>query len=159
MRMPQCCGALFGRVVRLNRRLYGLKLASRSWHSHLVHRLKSVGYEQRLADEYFFRLVEAGPISVIAVVHVDDIIVVGRKDKRDRFCEDLNHLVPIHNLGELRRYAGCHYSRDKVTGLLTTSHKCFTEKTDKQFGLIAGKNTPLSTDAVFEEFDDEPDGD
>ena len=136
-----------------------MKQTSRSWHSHLVIRLKSLGFELSLADACVFRLVEAASVSIIAVVHVDDIFAVGRKERCDRFCEDLSHLVPINNLGELRWYAGCYYSRDKVTGLLTTSHKCFTEKTDKQFGLIAGKNTPLSTDAVFEEFDDEPDGD
>ena len=87
-------------------------------------------------------------------VHVDDIFAVGRKERCDWFCEDFNHLVPINNLGELRWYAGCHYSRDKVT----ISQKSFTEKTVKQFGVTTGRNTPLSTDAFLEEFDeDEPD--
>lgn len=36
MRMLQGCGVLIGRVVRLNRSLYGLKHASRTWHSNLV---------------------------------------------------------------------------------------------------------------------------
>ena len=55
MRMPQGCGALSGRVVRLNRSLYGLKQASRSWHSHLLVRLKSLGFEQSLAGACVFR--------------------------------------------------------------------------------------------------------
>ena len=159
MRMPKGCGALSGKVVRLNRSLYGLKQASRSWHKHLVTRLKSLGFEQNLADACVFRLIEAGSVSVIAVVHVDDIFAVGRKERCDRFCEDLGNLVPINNLGELRWYAGCHYSRDRVAGLLTISQKSFTEKTVKQFGVTAGRNTPLSTDVFLEEFDeDEPDG-
>ena len=75
------------------------------------------------------------------------------------FARTYNHLVPINNLGKLRRYAGCCYFRDKVTGLLTLSQNSFTEKTVKQFGVNAGRNTPLSTDAFVEEFDeDEPDG-
>ena len=40
MRMPQGCGALSGKVVRLNRSLYDLKQASRSWH-------KSPGYPSK----------------------------------------------------------------------------------------------------------------
>ena len=127
MRMPKGCGALSGKVVRLNRSLYGLKQASRSWHSHPVIRLKSLGFEQSLADACVFRLIEAGSVSIIAMVHVDDIFAVGRKERCDRFCEHLNHLVPINNLGELRWYAGCHYSRDKVAGLLTTS-QCLSRK-------------------------------
>ena len=32
---------------------------------------------------------------IITVVHVDDVRAVGRKERCDRFCEDLNRLVPI----------------------------------------------------------------
>ena len=93
------------------------------------------------------------------MVHVDDIFAVGRKERYDRFCEDLNHLIPINNHGELRWYAGCHYSRDTVACLLTISEKSFAEKTVKQFGVTAGTNTPLLTDAFLEEFgEDEPAG-
>ena len=54
--------------------VYGLKPASRCWQRLLVARLKSLGFEQSLADPCVFRLIEAGSASVIAVVHVDDII-------------------------------------------------------------------------------------
>ena len=74
MRMPPGCGALSGKVVRLSRSLYGLKQASRCLHNHLVIRLKSLGFEQSLADACGFRLIEAGSVSIIAVVHVDDIL-------------------------------------------------------------------------------------
>ena len=35
MRLPQGCGKMPGKIVRLNRSLYDLKQASRSWHNHL----------------------------------------------------------------------------------------------------------------------------
>ena len=160
MRMPLGCGDLGGSVLRLNRNLYGLKQASRSWHRHLVTRLKSVRFEQSLADPRIFRLTEAGSVSIIAVVRIDDNFAVGRKERCDRFCEDLNRLVPIINLTELRWYAGCHYSRDKIAGLLPISHKSFAEKTVKQFGVTAGRNTLLWPDVFLEVFDkEEPTGD
>ena len=99
MLMPQGCGALIDRVVRLNRSLYGLKQASRSWHSHLVTCQKTLGSEQSLANECVFRLIEAGPVPIVAVVHVGDIFAVGYKER----CEDSNRLVKfpsiINNLG------------------------------------------------------------
>ena len=93
------------------------------------------------------------------MVRVDDIFAVDRKERCDRFCEDLNHLVPINNLGELRWYAGCQYSRDKVACLVTISQVSSTEKTVNQFGVTAGRNSLLSTDVFLGEFDaNEPDG-
>ena len=94
--------------------MYSLKQASRSWHEHLVTHLKSLGFEQSLADPYGFRLIEAGSVSVNAEAHVDDKGAAGRKEGRDWFSEELDHLVPIIDLGELRWHAGCRYSRGKV---------------------------------------------
>ena len=42
MRLPRGCGEMSGKVVRLNRSLYGLKQASRSWHNHLLSHMKSL---------------------------------------------------------------------------------------------------------------------
>ena len=121
MRLSWGCGEMSGKVVRLNRSLYGLKQASRSWHIHLLSHMKSLGVKQSLADACVMRLVESGTASTVIVVHVDDIFTVWRKARCDKFREDFNRLVPINNLGELRWYAGCRYSRDWGTGTLTIS--------------------------------------
>ena len=103
--------------------------------------------------------IEAGSVFILAVVRVNVIFAVGRKERCERFCEDSNHLVHINNVGELRWYAGCHHSRDKAAGLLTISQMSFTEKTVNQFGATAARNTPPSTDVFLEAFDEnEPDG-
>ena len=54
LRLPQGCGKMSGRVVRLNRSLYGLRQESRTWHNHLIVRMKSLGFEQCLADACVF---------------------------------------------------------------------------------------------------------
>ena len=125
-RLPKGCRAVFGKVVRLNRSPYCLQQRSRSWHKNLVTHLKSLGFEQNLADPWVFRLIRS--VSVIAVVRVNDFYAVGRKERCDRFCKDLGNVVPIINLGERQCCTGCHYSRDKVAGLLVISQKCLTQK-------------------------------
>ena len=45
LRLPKGCGDLSGKVVRLNKSLYGLKQASRTWHAHLTTCLKRLGFE------------------------------------------------------------------------------------------------------------------
>ena len=108
LRLPKGCGHLSGKIVRLNKSLYGLKQAFRSWHAHLTTCLKTIGFQQCLADACVFRLVEEGRVAIIAVVHVDDIFAVGLKSRSDVFRDDLNRMVPVKNLSELRWYAGRH---------------------------------------------------
>ena len=60
MRLPHGWWDLSGKVVRLNRSLYGLKQALRSWHGHLITHMNSLGFERCLADPCVFRLVENG---------------------------------------------------------------------------------------------------
>ena len=109
MRLPPGCGEMPGKIIKLNRSLYGLKQASRSWHNHPITHTKSLGFVQSLADAYVLRLVQSGSVSIVTVVHVDDIFAVKLEARCDQFCEDLNRLVPINNLGELRWCAGCRF--------------------------------------------------
>ena len=56
VRLPQNCGDLSGKVLRLVRSLYGLKQASRTWHKKLVSVMKLLGFEQCAADTCVMRL-------------------------------------------------------------------------------------------------------
>ena len=85
LRLPRGWGRLSGKIVRLKKSLYGLKQASRSWHAHLTTCLKTIGFQQYLADACVFRLVEEGRVAIIAFVHVDDIFSVGLKSRCDVF--------------------------------------------------------------------------
>ena len=100
-----------------------LEQASRSWHNHLLAHMKSLRFEQSPADACVMRLIESGSVSIVTVVHLDDNFAAGLKARCDQFCEDLNRLVPISNLDELRWYAGsffeglgCWYFDDFAAG-------------------------------------------
>ena len=64
-------------------------------------------------------------MAITAVVHVDDIFAVGQKERCDRLCVDLNRTIPVKNLGDLKWYGGCRYSRDRKMGTLTISQQSF----------------------------------
>ena len=106
MRLPEGCGELSGKMIKLNKSIYGLRQASRQWYAMLKKCLLALGFEQRLADSCVFRLIRGG-IVLILVVHVDGIFAVGKKERCDQFGEDLNKMVPVKNLGELKWYSGC----------------------------------------------------
>ena len=75
----------------------------------------------------------------------------------------LRRLEPLsadYNLGELRWYAGCQYSRDWDAGTLTILQQAFAENTALKFGVNAGRRNPLGKSLKLEEFDaTEPEGD
>ena len=107
-----------GKAVRLNKSLYGLNQASRRCCAHLTACLKKIDFEQCMTGVYIFRLIEDGRGVITAVVHVDDMFAVRQKESCDRLCVDLTRTIPVKNLGELKWYGGCRYSKDRERGTL-----------------------------------------
>lgn len=102
MQLPDGCGSLLRKMVKLSRSLYGLRQAPRKWYAMLNKCLLALGFEQCLADSCVFCLIEGGKVVMLLVVHVDDIFAVGEKDRCEKFGEDLNKFVPVKSLGELK---------------------------------------------------------
>ena len=120
--------------------------------------LKRLGFESCAADACVMRLIEHNVVVMVLVVHVDDIFSIGLKSRCDKFGVDLNRYVPITNLGELRWYAGCRFSRDAVLGTVTMSQQAVAEKIVAKFGVTQNKETPMVVGLKLEQFDaDEPD--
>ena len=153
-RLPKGYGDLSGKVVRLNKSLYGLKQASRIWHAHLTTCLKIPGFEQCMTDVCVFRLIEDGGVAITAVVHVDDVFAVEQKERCDRLCVDLNQT------SDLKWYGGCRYSRDRKRGNLTISQQSFAEELVKKFLVTSVQSVPLKVGVQLEEFsaEDGPQG-
>ena len=96
----------------------------------------------------------------MVVVHVDDILLAGKKDRCDRLYSDLKLMVPINNLGELSWYTGCSLKRDRSHVLPTISQQAFIEMMLDQFGTHTTSSTPACTSARLNEFNaNEPEGD
>ena len=153
LRLPKGCGDLSGKVIRLNKRLYGLNQASRTWHAHLTKCLKRLGFEQCMTGVCVFRLIEDhGRVAITAVVHVDDIFAVGQKERCDRLCVDLNQTIPVKKLGDLKWYGGCRYPRDRKRGSLTKSQQSFAEEWVKKFRVTSVQSVPPEVGVKLEDF-------
>ena len=73
LRLPPCCESVSGKVMLLNKALYGLKRSGREWYQLLSSTLVECGFEQCLVDPCVFRLMSAGDVVAIMIFHVDDI--------------------------------------------------------------------------------------
>ena len=70
------------------------------------------------------------------VVHVDDIFAAGEKARCDQFGRDLDRMVPVKNLGELRWYSRCSNEGDWETGALKISEQAFAEQLAYEYGRV-----------------------
>ena len=61
-------------VCRLNKSLYGVKQASRTWFSKFSHVIKSAGFWQSKAIYYLFRRHDNSPFTAL-LIYVDDILL------------------------------------------------------------------------------------
>ena len=93
-------------------------------------------------------------MTITAVVHVDDIFEVGRKERCNILCADLNRAIAVKTLGELKWYGECSYSRDRKRGTLTISQQSFTEELVKKFDVTFIQNVPLLVELRLEGFDE-----
>ena len=141
--LPKGCGKLSGKIMRLNKRLYELKQASRTWHAHLTTCLQILGFEQCMTDVCVFHLIEDRRMAIIAIVHVDDTFAAGQKERCDRLCVDLNRVIPVKSLGELKWYGGYRYSRDREKSTPTISQHSFAEDFVKKIRVTSVQSVPL----------------
>ena len=85
------------------------------------------------------------------VVHVD-IFAVAKRERCDLLGRDLNQLVPVETLGELRWYLGYFYARDCKKGVLMVSQQTFAEQLANGYRVEYGRSVsmPVATRlAVF----------
>ena len=68
-------------------------------------------------------------------------------------CVDLNRTIPVKNLGELKWYGGCRYSRDREKGTLTIFQQSFVEELVKKFRVTSVRSVPLRVEVKLEKFD------
>ena len=72
-----------GKVVKLNKSVYGLNQVGRSWAMHLGDVIvRKIGMEQCKADPCVFRLIRDGIVVIIVCVHVDDITISEKSLRR-----------------------------------------------------------------------------
>ena len=87
MKLPDGCGDKSGKVVKLNKSVYGLKQAGRRWAIHLGGVIvRKIGMEQCKADPCVFRLIKDGVVVMTVCVHVDDITVAEEPEACNFLC-------------------------------------------------------------------------
>jgi len=153
MKMPEGIPNPHHKVCKLQKSLYGLKQASRQWHSKLADFLKNQGYTQSKNDYSLFLHSSSQHLTIVAV-YVDDIFVTGFDATAIQLLKHNPHAaIGIKDLGLLHYFLGFEISH--VPDGITLTQRKFTLDLLKQSGFLDAKPTatplPLNCKLVPDE--------
>lgn len=115
-----------GKVLRLNKALYGLRRSPILWQRKFSGELKKLGFEEVPQEPCI--VLRNG---VICFFFVDDIVFAYKKDRKDEILEvvrQLSKTFTIEILGESRWFLGMHIIRSRATKSMWLSQKAYIEK-------------------------------
>ncbi|CAB1096750.1 unnamed protein product [Ectocarpus sp. CCAP 1310/34] len=136
--------SMAGKVVRLDKSLYGLRQASRTIHKGLVSDLKRIGFEQSLSDLCVLRFMMGDEVLGMIAIHVDDILHAGIERLAKMVVEALGDSLPTKNLGEVRYFLGCAFVRDREAGTIEMSQESYIRSVLERFNVCRTSSIPAS---------------
>ena len=101
--------------------------------------------EQCRADPCVYRKIVDEVVGLILVVHVDDILVSGKKEASDELHYTPNKNFPTENLGELKWHLECAVERDWQQGSVTIKQPATIDTLTNRLNVTAQYDTPAFT--------------
>ncbi|KAI8435899.1 hypothetical protein MSG28_004091 [Choristoneura fumiferana] len=135
-----------GKVLKLQRSLYGLREAPKCWNDRFHNYIVTQGFEQ---SKYDFCLYYKA--NVWLLIWVDDILITGKTTEIKKTIEKLKEEFKIRDLGEVREYLGIEIKREHDK--LKISQTKLIEKVLEKFGMTdcKGTQTPMEQGTPIKE--------
>jgi len=130
-------------VCKLNRSLYSIKQAPRSWHTLLSSCHISYGFCQSKTDPSLYTLIHDGHLFTLAVF-VGDCLLIGNKCKFLKvFQHDFSSRFKVEDIGPAIWILGCSIHRNRSRGTLHLVQTQYIKDALQEFGM--SDCTPMST--------------
>ncbi|GJW42392.1 retrotransposon protein, putative, ty1-copia subclass [Tanacetum coccineum] len=128
-----------GRVCKLQRSIYGLKQASRSWNKRFDEEIKKYGFTQNPDEPCVYKRA-SGSIIVFLILYVDDILLMGNNIPMLQDVKSwLGKCFAMKDLGEAAYILGIKIYRDRSRRLIGLSQNAYIDKILKRFKMDTSK--------------------
>ncbi|GJS55874.1 retrotransposon protein, putative, ty1-copia subclass [Tanacetum coccineum] len=128
-----------GRVCKLQRSIYGLKQASRSWNKRFDKKIKKYGFTQNPNEPCIYKRA-GGSIIVFLIIYVDDILLMGNNIPMLQDVKSwLGKCFSMKDLGEATYILGIKIYRDRSRRLIGLSQNAYIDKILKRFKMDTSK--------------------
>jgi transposase InsO family protein len=142
------CGGL---ACRLNKSLYGLKQAGRTWNKRIDSALRSLHFQPIHADPCVYAYRRESVILIISL-YVDDLLLASSSlVELNKVKAELSSCFEMEDLGEARFILGIQITRDCAARTLTICQSAYTLDVLKRFNMqdCEPVSTPMTLDKLF----------
>ncbi len=139
------------KVCKLQRSIYGLKQASRSWNIRFDEVVKGFGFIKNCEEACVYKN-ESGSSKAFLILYVDDILLIGNDEKfLNTIKESLQKSFAMKDLGEAAYILGIKIYRDRSRRLIALSQSTYIDKVLKRFRMENAKKglLPMSHGSVL----------
>ena len=127
------------KVCKLQRSIYGLKQASRSWNIRFDEAVKSYGFDQNIDEPCVYKYKKEEKV-VFLILYVDDILLIGNDvGMMTDVKEWLASQFQMKDLGEASYVLGIKIIRDRKKKLLALSQASYIDKVLSRYSMQNSK--------------------
>ncbi|GJT58198.1 retrotransposon protein, putative, ty1-copia subclass [Tanacetum coccineum] len=127
------------KVCKLQRSIYGLKQASRSWNKRFDEEIKRFGFAQNLDEPCVYQKASGSNVTFL-ILYVDDIIIMGNHIPSLQSVKNyLGKCFSMKDLGEAAFILGIKIYRDRSKQLIGLSQNAYMDKILKRYKMDNSK--------------------
>ena len=127
------------KVCKLQRSIYGLVQASRSWNKRFDEVIKAFGFIQVVGESCIYKKVSGSSVAFL-ILYVDDILLIGNNvELLESIKGYLNKSFSMKDLGEAAYILGIKIYRDRSKRLIGLSQSTYLDKVLKRFKMEQSK--------------------
>ncbi|GKD21889.1 retrotransposon protein, putative, ty1-copia subclass [Tanacetum coccineum] len=128
------------KVCKLQRSIYGLKQASRSWNKRFDEEIKRFGFTQNLDEPCVYQKASGSNVTFL-ILYVDDIIIMGNHIPSLQSVKDyLGKCFAMKDLGEAAFILGNKIYRDRSKRLIELGQNAYMDKILKRYRMDNSKH-------------------
>ena len=142
-------------VCKLQKSLYGLKQAGRSWYQKIDQALQELGFRALKSDPCVY-IMRKGSVIVLIALYVDDLLILSNNvSELTHFKTDLALRFSMTDLGEAQYVLGIQIQRNRAAHTLTISQAEYVRNVLERFGMASSKvvRTPLEISSTLTKAD------
>ncbi|GKB94582.1 retrotransposon protein, putative, ty1-copia subclass, partial [Tanacetum coccineum] len=132
------------KVCKLQRSIFGLKQASKSWNKRFNEEIKKFGFAQNLDEPCVYQKASESNVTFL-ILYVDDIIIIGNHILMLQSVKSyLEKCFAMKDLGEAAFILGIKIYRDRSKCLIGLSQSAYMDKILKRFRMDNSKRGNIS---------------